>query len=196
MLIAAFLSPADAAVSGPQGAQGRCRRPRQRDSGRVDVRPSSVRVETRMARCRPALGHLGPASSARLLLREAPPRVDRNLPVTGPAPFARASCLLGSATQKQTIGCGVRLPLAKAAIGKCHGQRGLQDQGIGRRRLGRRARRKNHRAIPTKEIALQSSFAAARRAARDGHAITISAPESEPDPSEFAEVGPITLERS
>jgi|SoiMethySBSTD1v2_1073268.scaffolds.fasta_scaffold1095468_2 hypothetical protein len=49
---------------------------------------------------------------------------------------------------------------------------------------------------PTKEIALQSSFAAARRAARDGHAITISAPESEPDPSEFAEVGPITLERS
>ena len=48
----------------------------------------------------------------------------------------------------------------------------------------------------TKDIALETSFAAARRAARAGHAIAISAPESEPASSHFSEIAPITLERS
>jgi hypothetical protein len=48
----------------------------------------------------------------------------------------------------------------------------------------------------TKEIALQTAFAAARRAARAGHALSISAPESEPEPNVLTEAGPITLERS
>jgi hypothetical protein len=47
----------------------------------------------------------------------------------------------------------------------------------------------------TKDIALETTFAAARRAARAGHAIAISAPESEPAPA-FAEPGPITLDLS
>ena len=48
----------------------------------------------------------------------------------------------------------------------------------------------------TKDIALETSFAAARRAARAGHAITISAPESDPASSPLSEIAPITLERS
>jgi hypothetical protein len=49
---------------------------------------------------------------------------------------------------------------------------------------------------PTKCIALETSFAAAHRAAHAGHGIAISAPESEPARSKFAETAPITLERS
>jgi hypothetical protein len=48
----------------------------------------------------------------------------------------------------------------------------------------------------TKDVALETSFAAAKRAARDGHVITISAPESEPASKRFSEIAPITLERS
>lgn len=49
---------------------------------------------------------------------------------------------------------------------------------------------------PTKCIALETSLAAARHAACDGHGIAISAPESEPEWDEFAKTAPITLERS
>ena len=48
----------------------------------------------------------------------------------------------------------------------------------------------------TKDIALETSFAAAKRAARGGHAIAISAPESEPASNQLSEIGPITLEQS
>jgi hypothetical protein len=48
----------------------------------------------------------------------------------------------------------------------------------------------------TRQAALEASFAAASRAAREGHAIVISAPESEPEPCEPAATGPITLELS